>query len=487
VPVRLRTRRVTTIFVAIVLMAAFSTHAGNLSQELDSYLTAAHDQGVFNGAVLVAKADSILFAKGYGFADIEARIPITVDTKFRIGSLSKQFATVMILQLVEEGVIKLDAGISTYLPNYRRDTGERVTVDHLLKHMSGIPSFTSQEYWTEYSNLEHSKDEFISRFLSGDLEFTPDSTYRYSNSNHYLLAVIIENVTGESYQTNLRKRITEPLEMRSTGSGFSDPSIQGLAQGYIKRLNWYIPEPYTNSSTMLGTGDMYSTPLDFLRWNRAFKPGVLLSDSTITKMFTHYYRINRFYGHGYAWDIYTMRLRDSDSLIWLASYNGSFYGNFAAITRVMEDDYLIVFMSNTGQPPVVADEIVNILHGRPYDLRVPIRDRLANIIVDFGLDSALTEYRSAKETDTTFLMRSEKGINDLGYDLLWEGMIEESLAILRLNTEDHSGSWNVWDSYAEALLASGDTAAAITNYQKSLELDSPNQNAREMLERLRNR
>ena len=482
----MRIRRLIAIFAAMVLIAVHSTDARELAQEIDAYLTAAYDQGVFNGAVLVAKADSILFAKGYGFADMEKRIPITPETKFRIGSLSKQFATVMILQLVEEGIIKLDANISTYLPNYRRDTGERVTIDHLLKHMSGIPSFTGQEYWTEHSMIEYPKDEFISRFLSGDLEFTPDSTYRYSNSNHYLLAVIIENVTGESYAANLKKRITEPLSMNNTGSGFSDPSIQGLATGYIKRLSKYIPEPYTNSSTMLGTGDMYSTPLDFLRWNRAFKPAVLLSDSTITKMFTHYYRINRFYGRGYAWDIYTMRLRDSDSLIWLASYNGLFYGNFAAMTKVLPDDYVIIVMSNNGQPPVTADEIVNILHGRPYNLRVPIKDQLANIIVRYGLDSALVNYRSAKEVDTTFLMRSERGINDLGYDLLWEGRIEESLAIFKLNTEDHSGSWNVWDSYAEALLANRDTTAAIVNYRKSLKLDSSNQNARVILERLQN-
>ena len=483
----MRTKQLAAVLVTIFLTIAHDSRANDLSEELNTYLTDAHDQGVFNGAVLVAQGDSILFSGGYGFADMEKRIPITVETRFRVGSLSKQFTTVMILQLVEEGEIKLNDNISKYLPNYRRDTGERVTIDHLLKHMSGIPSYTSQEFWTKHSQTEYPKDEFISRFLSGDLEFTPDSTYRYSNSNHYLLGVILENVTGESYDVNLKKRITDPLSMSNTGAGFSDPSIQGLAQGYIKRLNKYIPEPFTHSSTMLGTGGMYSTPLDFMQWNRAFTPGVLLSDSTITKMFTHYFKINRFYGRGYAWDIYTMRLRDSDSLVWLAAYNGQFYGNFAAMTRVIDDDYLIIVMSNAGQPPVAADEIVNILHGRPYHLRVPIKDRFVNIIVGFGLDSALAEYQSAKVTDTTFLMRSERGINGLGYDLLREGMLEESLTMFKLNTEDHPKSWNVWDSYAEAFLAVGDTTAAVANYRKSLKMNSSNQNARAVLERLQNR
>jgi len=477
-------RSISTIVFVAALCIAQPSHPQDPISEIRSYLTASYDRGLLNGAVLVARGDSVLFADAYGMADFQNSIRNSVDTKFRIGSLTKQFTTVMILQLVEEGRINLSDNISAYLPNYRRDTGERVTIDHLLKHMSGIPSYTSQEFWREHSQTEYSRDEFISRFLSGDLEFAPDSTFRYCNSNHYLLAVIIENVTGESYASNLRERITEPLSMGNTGSGFSDPAIQGLAQGYLRRLNRYIPELYTNSSSLLGTGDMYSTPLDFFRWNRAFEPGVLLSDSTITKMFTHYHRINRFYGRGYAWDIYTIRLRDSDSLVWLASYNGQFYGNWAEITRVLEEDYLIVVMSNAGKPPVTADEIVNILHGRLYRLSVPIQDQLAGIIVDHGLDSALATYRAAKETDTTFLRRSERGINALGYDLLREEMIEESLAVFRLNTEDHPRSWNVWDSYAEALLASGDTAAAVINYRKSLERNPSNRNARLILERL---
>ncbi len=471
--------------IPFLLLMAVDIRAGDTTAEIDAYLTAAHNRGVFNGAVLVAKGDNILFAGGYGFADIEKEISNTVETKFRIGSLTKQFTTVMVLQLVEEGKLKLDDKISKYLPDYRRDTGERVTVDHLLKHMSGIPSYTSREFWEKYSQTEYTKDEFIRRFLSGDLQFTPDSTYRYSNSNYYLLGVIIENVTGESYETNLRKRITGPLSMSKTGAGYSDPSIEGLEKGYIKRLNRYLPQPYVHSSSAFGTGDIYSTPMDILRWNRAFTPGVLLSDSTLTKMFTRYYSINRYYGHGYAWDIYTMRLRDSDSLIWISSYNGSLYGDFAAMTRVRDEDYLIVIMSNTGQPPVTDDEIVNVLHGRPYQLRIPIKDQLADIVETYGVDSVLAQYRFEKATDTTFLMRSERGINDLGYDLLWDGRIDEALAVFRLNTEDHAGSWNVWDSYAEALLAGGDTAAAVVNYQKSLKMHSSNVGARLMLERLK--
>ncbi len=466
-------------------LPAGGPQAGRIAEEVDAYVTAYHDLGLFDGAVLVARGDSLLYARGFGLADRERGIPNTPRTKFRIGSLTKQFTTVMTLQLVEEGRLALSDRISKYLPDYRQDIGDRVTIDHLLRHMSGIPSYTSPSFWRDHAAQEHSKDDVMRRFLSGDLVFPPGSTYRYSNSNHVLLALIIEGVTGESFRTNLEKRITRPLSMDDTGAGFSDPDVQDLACGYIKSLGEYIPEPPVHSGNTLGTGGMYSTPLDFFAWNRAFEPGVMLSDSMLTRMFTHYHRINRFYGRGYAWNIYTIRLRDSETLVWLADYNGEFYGNWASITRLLDDEYLIVIMSNAGRTSVNADEVVNILYGKPYQVRIPIKDQLALAIREKGLEGALAEYQASKAADSTYVRRSERGINELGYELLREGRVEEALAILQLNVDDHPRSSNVWDSYAEALAASGDTSAAIANYERSLRMNPENHNARIMLERLR--
>ncbi len=455
------------------------------SAQIDEYLSECHESGLFNGSVLVAKGDSVILHKGYGMADMVNGVPITADTKFKIGSISKQFTTLMIFQLIEEGQVAFDDRITKYLPDYRRDTGDRVTIDHLLRHMSGIPSYTSWAFWKEHGNREHHKEDFIREFLSDDLAFEPGSTYRYSNTNTYLLGLIIERVTGESYDTNLSRRILDPLKMHHTSAGYSDPEITNLSVGYIKRVNRYQREPLVHSSNVFGTGDIISTTADFLLWNRAFQPGILLSKAMIERMFTPYFRINQFYGRAYAWNVYTIRLRDSDELVWLNDYNGELYGHYATITQVPEDDFLVVIMSNAGHTVVSADEIVNILHDKPYEIpRAPLRDMLGEIIDEQGIDAALAAYHTAEESDSTFHRRSEANINSLGYDLLSLGMIEEAVRILRLNTEDHPGSFNVWDSYAEALLAKGDTTAAIQNYLKSLDLNPKNQNARSLVERL---
>jgi CubicO group peptidase (beta-lactamase class C family) len=473
--------------VIFVAWASSASCAGHESQ-IEEYLAACRDLDLFNGSVLVAEGDSIILHKQYGMADVENEIPITPDTRFKIGSTTKQFTTFMIFQLVEEGLLSFDDKITKHLPDYRADTGDRVTMDHLLRHMSGIPSYTSWSFWEEQGYMEHERDEFIREFLSGDLVFEPGSTYRYSNTNSYLLGVIIERVTGESYDANLRRRILEPLGMRNTGAGYSDPEIPNLAVGYIKRVGRYRKEPFVHSSNAFATGDIISITSDFLLWNRAFKPGVILSDTMIEKMFTPYFRINRFYGRAYGWNVYTIRLHDSEELVWLNDYNGELYGHYATITRVPERDYLIVIMSNAGPTVVSADEIVNILHDTPYRMpRVPLKDMLGEIIYEQGVDAAFAAYHKAEAGDSTFHRRSERQINGLGYDLLGLGMVDEALEILKLNTEEHPRSSNVWDSYAEALAAKGDTAAAILNYRKSLDLNSENQNARRMIERLRGR
>jgi CubicO group peptidase (beta-lactamase class C family) len=452
---------------------------------VERYLNECHEIGMFNGAVIVARGDSVLLRGEYGMADMENGFPISPETSFKIGSITKQFTTVMILQLIDEGLVGFDDPITAHITSYRKDTGDRVTVDHLLRHMSGLPSYTSWAFWEEHGPVENDRDDLVSRFMSGDLLFEPGSTYRYSNTNTFLLGVILENVTGESYATNLSRRVLDPLGMRHTSAGYSPPATDGLAVGYIKRVNRYQREPEIHSSNAFATGDIVSTPGDFLLWNKAFEPGVLLSAGMIEKMFTPYHRINRYYGRGYGWNIYTIRLRGTRDLVWLQDYNGELYGHYATITRVPEEDYLVALMSNAGKTNTAADEIINLLMGRPYRAPTPsLRHMLGKIIDERGVPAAIEAYHEAAAADTLFSRRSERQINALGYDLLNLGMVDEALEIFRLNTADHPRSSNVWDSYAEALAASGDTAAATENYRKSLGLNPRNDNARDMIRRL---
>src|SRR5919206_2811335 len=131
--------------LALVLcLVAPSLFAASKAEKIDALLAAYNQQRYFNGSALVAENGKVILRKGYGLANMEWQIPNAPDTKFRLGSITKQFTSMVIMQLVGEGKIKLDEKITTYLPDYRKDTGDKVTVRHLLTHTSGIPSYTSQ-------------------------------------------------------------------------------------------------------------------------------------------------------------------------------------------------------------------------------------------------------------------------------------------------------------------------------------------------------
>jgi len=133
------------------------------------------------------------------------------DTKFRIASITKTFTAVLIMQLVETGKVDLDGKLIDYLPFYRNDTGERVTIHHLLSHSSGIPDYLRiAGFWQNQILLTYSRKEFVNKYCSGDLEFEPGSKYQYNNSGYYLLGLIIEEVTGKSFETILQENILNP-------------------------------------------------------------------------------------------------------------------------------------------------------------------------------------------------------------------------------------------------------------------------------------
>lgn len=140
---------------------------------------------------MVAKDGKVIYKKGFGFANMEWEIPNTSDTKFRLGSITKQFTAMLILQLMEDGKVQFDDKLSQFIKDYPRKSGEQVTLHHLLTHTSGIPSYTSlPNFFREISRDPYTVSNFIKEFCSGNLEFTPGSQYRYSNSGYFLLGAL---------------------------------------------------------------------------------------------------------------------------------------------------------------------------------------------------------------------------------------------------------------------------------------------------------
>src|ERR1044071_80579 len=243
---RLRFYAATFIFLVIFQHAALAQDRAAKIQEV---LALAQKYRQFNGAALVAENGKVVYKGGFGMANMEWNIPITPDTKFRLGSITKQFTATVILQLVEQGKIKLDGKLSDYLPDYRKDVGEKVTIHHLLTHTSGIPSYTSQPgFFENVSRNPYKVDEFVKKYASGNLEFEPGSKYSYNNSGYFLLGAIIEHVTGKPYEQVLKENIFDPLGMKNTGYDHSGMIIPKRAAGYNKTADGYVNAAYLDMS-----------------------------------------------------------------------------------------------------------------------------------------------------------------------------------------------------------------------------------------------
>lgn len=470
------------ITVIILLMAQSIVVAQTKAAKIDEVLTMANKYRLFNGSALVAENGKVIYKKGFGMANMEWKIPNTPETKFRLGSITKQFTSALILQLVEQGKIKLDGKISDYLPSYRKDVGEKVTVHQLLNHTSGIPSYTSQPgFFQNVSRNPYTVDEFVKTFASKDLEFEPGSKFSYNNSGYFLLGAIIEKVTGQTYEQALKERIFTPLGMNNTGYDHWDTIIEKRASGYNKTPNGYVNANYLDMSIPYAAGSMYSTVEDLYLWDQALYTDRVVSATTKGLM----YQPN-LSDYAYGWIVRQAKF-GADNVPQI-THGGGINGFNTTIVRFPTQKHLIVLLDNTSQGGNVGrlqSTIANILFDQPYDTpKMPVAEVLLKTINEKGIDAGLAEFRELKAKQANVYDFSEEQLNSLGYQLLRARKPKEAIAIFKLNVETYPQAFNTYDSLAEAYMANGDTELAIQNYKKSVELNPKNTNAAETIKRL---
>src|SRR5262245_58502828 len=190
----------------------------------------------FMGSVLVARGNQVLLSKGYGSANLEWEIPNTPSTKFRLGSVTKQFTAASILLLEERGKLKVDDPVKKYMPDAPA-AWDKMTIFHVLTHTAGIPNFTSFPDYQSTEALATTPEKLVARFRDKLLEFEPGEKWNYSNSGYVLLGYLIERVSGESYETFVQKNIFTPLGMKDSGYDSNSAIIARRATGYAPGPN----------------------------------------------------------------------------------------------------------------------------------------------------------------------------------------------------------------------------------------------------------
>lgn len=472
--------------IVFVFVLAFSVNAQNKAGMIDNLISEYSALGLFNGTALVADNGKVMFEKGYGYADMEWQVPNTVDTKFELGSVTKQFTAALILQLNEDGKLSLDSKVIDILPWYPAENGSRITIHQLLTHTSGIPNYTDFPDFVRNRSFETmTPKELISSFSEKPLDFEPGSQFSYSNSGYIVLGAVIEQITGKNYEQVVEEKILDPLGMDNSGYINRKKITPKRARGYENRFNHYTNAAYLDMSLPYSAGALYSTVEDLYKWDQALYDDKILSDKSKEKMFTGY--IKDFGGkYAYGWDVGNVAINDKGDSTAYISHGGGIFGFSSIIVRLPEHKQLIVLLNNTGNAPLnkIYTGIKNILYDQPTEKpEKPIINEMAGIIDEKGIDAGISFYKEKKAADQTNKI-SESQMNSLGYYLLGEGKTDYAEKIFILNIEEYPESFNVYDSYAEALMAKGNNEDAIVNYKKSIAIDPHNMNAYDQLEKM---
>lgn len=353
-----------TLLCVCLLVLSTAARAQDLLPKFDEYAQAAAKAERFSGAILVARDGKVLVSKGYGMADIENDVPNTPETKFRLGSLTKQFTAAAVLLLQERGKLSVQDSICKYVAPCP-EAWQPVTLHHLLSHTAGVPNFTNFNQFPDYVKTKRDPttvEALINRFRERPLDFKPGEDWRYSNSGYVLLGHVVEKASGKSYESFLRENIFEPLKMTNTGYDHADEIVKRRAHGYAPGPGGdLVNASYIDMSVPFAAGGLYSTVGDLYLWDQALYGERLLKKASLDAMFTV---VRNEYGYGYGVNKLFNRAH--------ATHGGGIEGFATSIHRFPDDRVTVIVLSNneSARSGPIARDLAAIAFGEKYELPV---------------------------------------------------------------------------------------------------------------------
>ena len=312
----------------------------------------------FMGSVLVVKDGHTLIDQGFGSADLEWNIPNSPATKFRLGSITKQFTAASILLLQERGKLNIDDPVSKYMPDAPA-AWSKITIYNVLTHTSGIPSFTGFPDYRTTEWKDTNPTELVARFRDKPLDFGPGTKFSYSNSGYVLLGYLIERVSGQTYADFLQQNIFTPLGMKDTGIDSNAAILAQRAQGYRRSRLGIEHDGYISMTIPFSAGALYSTTGDLLRWEQGLFGGKILKPESLAKMTTPY---KSDYGCGLF-----IRTVDGHKLI---THGGGIEGFNTSLNYYPDDKLTVIVLGNLsgGAPDQIAGYIGKVALGQSVTL-----------------------------------------------------------------------------------------------------------------------
>jgi CubicO group peptidase (beta-lactamase class C family) len=499
--------RVLLLFLFVWVSA--SVFSQNKEKALNKYFTALSANERFNGNVLVAEKGKVVYQHSFGYANFGDKRFNTVKSNFAIMSITKTFVATAMFQLQDKGKLQVTDAIVKYLPEFPYPT---MTIAHLLSHTSGLRPY--DDYFDSlrlaHPDTVFTNADMLLRYakLKLPLVFQPGESVQYDNINFMFAAIIIEKITGQKIDDYLRKNIFLPAEMTNTFT--QRVSFYHWTTDERKNLSlfYFYPHPYSEKLVkadtvayllkywhcyqITGEGEIISTTADLLKYDQALYSGQLVSNKSLQQAYSPFRLNNGQYNasfFGLGWMVYP-----DSTMGKIVGYSGGAIGLRSRILRNITKNQTVVIIDNTNNPvDDIASDAVKILNGQYIR---PTGKSLAKIYAITLLKKGEAAARlklNALRKDTLNYDLNEDEFNTLGYDLmnsnglatLVEGSIpgkaKEAIAVFKLNTELFPDSWNVFDSYGEALLQAGKKEEAIKMYRKSVALNPDNENGKKVL------
>jgi CubicO group peptidase (beta-lactamase class C family) len=436
----------------------------------DSYMDNAVKFDHFSGAVLIARDGKPIFVKAYGMANYELEALNNVNTKFRIGSISKQFTAAAVMQLQERGKLNINDSICRYLDDCP-DIWKPITIKNLLNHTSGIVNFTDlPEASGNFLILPHTHSEIVNLFRNSPLESGPGEVYNYNNSGYYLLGLIIEKASGMNYAEYLRKNIFAPLAMNNTDSDDRESIVKNRASGYyLGSDSVFRNTAYMNLEILFSMGGAYSTINDLLRWEQSFTNDKLLKSASKEEMFTPGKG-----NYGYAWVIDKMGSCNR------SYHDGGITDFSASLQRLPEERLTVIAISNRGSDGGIkaAYDIVGKMCGGPATIR-----GIQSELMSLKAEKLLEIVNNAKASFPRFNIPEHK-VEEIGNYLMLIKEKKQAVEVFKLNVGLYPKSVDGYLKLAMAYESIGDRGLAIKNFKRCLELDPDNKMALEYLKKL---
>jgi len=347
-----------TIRRAIVLLFVATSCLAQDLQRMDDVVQSYVRDKTFMGAVLVARGSDVMLSKGYGSANLEWNILNAPSTKFRLGSITKQFTAASILLLEERGKLKLDDPIKNYVPEAPA-AWDKITIFNLLTHTSGIPNFTSLPEYQSLKLRETPVAKTIAAVRDKPLDFAPGEKMSYSNSGYLVLGHVIERITGGSYERFVSDTIFAPLGMKDSGYDSNTAIIPRRAAGYAPSPAGPINAGFIHMSIPHGAGALYSTTEDLLRWELGLFGGKLISAASLAKMTTAF-------KNDYALGV-TVQTTNGRKLI---QHGGGIEGFNTLLAYYPDSKVTVAVLANlNGEAPTqIATKLGELAHGATVQL-----------------------------------------------------------------------------------------------------------------------